>query len=431
MSKRITLAALALTATCSFAQTRAPIEADRVVAVVNSQAITLSELRTRVAAFQNQLKARNTPLPPVDQLTQQMLERMIVEQAQLQTAQESGIQIVDEELDAALRRIAEGNRMTLPAFKAALEKDGMAWAAFREEIRSEMIISRLREREVDSRVSVTDGELDNYLALVASSGDANVQFNLSHIIVRVPESATPEQLRRLREKAEFALSQLRSGDDFGKVAAGFSDAPDAVSGGVLGMRPADRLPALYLEEAKKLKSGEISPVVRSPAGFHIVKLIQRQGGAEDLPAIRQTHARHILVKVNELISDGEARRKLESVRERLVNGGDFAELAKQYSDDLSGTKGGDLGWMNQGDTVPDFEKAMDALKIGELSPLVRSPFGYHLIMVMERRTDQGSPERKRLVARQALRERKAEEAYDDWVRQLRDKTYVEYKLEDK
>lgn len=431
MFKRIILAALVLMATSGFAQSPLPIEADRVVAVVSSQVITLSELRARVSDIQRQLKARNTPLPPLDQLTQQVLERLIVEQAQLQMAQDSGIQISDEELDAALRRIAEGNRMTLPDFRSALEKDGMAWPAFRDQIRSEMVISRLREREVDSRVNVSDGEVENYMATVAATGDAQLQLNLSHIIVRVPENATPDQLRRLREKAEFALAQLRNGEDFGKVAAGFSDAPDAVSGGVIGLRPADRLPSLYLEEAKKLKPGDVSTVVRSPAGFHIIKLLQRQGGMDNLPALRQTHARHILIKVNDLVSDAEAKRKLESVRERIVNGADFAELARQYSEDLSGAKGGDLGWMNQGDTVPEFEKAMDALKIGDTSALVRSPFGYHLIQVLERRTDEGSPERKRLVAKQALRERKAEEAYEDWVRQLRDKTYVEYKLEDK
>lgn len=418
-----------LVSTTSFAA--APVEVDRIVAVVNDQAITSFDLRERVQTIKRQLAARNTPLPPDNVLNQQILERMIVEQAQVQHAKETGLQVSDEELDAAMRRIAENNKLALPEFRSAVEHDGVNWARFREEIRKEILLSRLRERDVDSRISVTDGEVDNYLATVATSGDPDVQLNLSHIVIRVPDQVTPEQLRRLREKAEAALSQLRQGEDFGKVAASFSDAPDGLSGGELGLRPADRFPGLYVEEARKLKPGEISTVFRSPAGFHIVKLVARQGGTENLPPLNQTHARHILIKVDDLVSDAEARRKMEGLRERLANGGDFAELAKLYSNDLSASKGGDLGWMNQGDTVPEFERAMDALKIGEISQPVKSPFGYHLIQVLERRTDEGSPERKRLAARRALRERKADEAYEDWVRQTRDRAYVEYKLDDR
>ncbi len=225
------------------------------------------------------------------------------------------------------------------------------------------------------------------------------------------------------------MAQLRNGEPFAKVAAAFSDGGDAMAGGVLGLRAKDRLPALYVEAAQKLKVGEVSEVLRSPAGFHIIRLLERKGGVDALPALRQTHARHILIKVNEVVSDAEARHKLEGLRERIVNGGDFAELAKLHSNDLSSAKGGDLGWLYQGDTVPEFEKAMDALKLNELSQAIKSPFGYHLIQVLERRTDEGSPERKRLAARQALRERKADEAYDDWLRQVRDRAYVEYKLE--
>lgn len=428
---RILFVLLALCVSAVTARAATPVEVDRIVAIVNDQAITLFELRERVTTIKRQLSARNTPLPPDSVLSQQILERMIVEQAQMQHARETGLQVADDELDAALRRIAENNKFALPEFRMAVERDGVNWNRFREDVRKEILLSRLRERDVDSRISVTDGEVDNYLATVSISGDPDVQLNIAHIVVRVPDQVTPEQLRFLREKAESALSQLRQGEDFGKVAAGFSDAPDGLSGGVLGLRAADRLPGLYVEEVRKLKPGETSTVFRSPAGFHIIKLLQRQGGTENLPPINQTHARHILIKVDDLVSDAEAKRKMEGLRERLVNGGDFAALAKLYSNDLSASKGGDLGWMNQGDTVPEFERAMDSLKIGEISEPVKSPFGYHLIQVLERRTDEGSPERKRLAARRALRERKADEAYEDWIRQVRDRAYVEYKLEDR
>ncbi|HEX5392801.1 MAG TPA: peptidylprolyl isomerase [Rhodocyclaceae bacterium] len=421
-----------LLGTCAsaFAQKRVPIDADRVVAVVNDEAITLSELQARQATVERQLQGQSGSLPSKDILARQILERLIVDRAQLQLARDSGISVADAELDAALRRIAETNRMPLTEFRERLEKDGMRWSKFREEVRQEITISRLRDREVDSRVVVTDGEVDNYLSNVAANGDADAQVNISHVLIRTPEQATPEQLTKLSNKADQALAQLRAGEPFAKVAAAFSDSPDGLNGGVIGLRPLDRLPGLYAEAAKKLQPGEVSSVLRSPAGFHIVKLLERKGGVDSLPALRQTHARHILIKVNEVVSESEALHKIEGLRERLVNGGDFAELAKLHSQDLSSTKGGDLGWLNQGDTVPEFEKAMDALKIGELSQPVKSPFGYHLIQVQERRTDEGSPERKRLAARQALRERKAEEAYDDWVRQLRDRTYVEYKLDE-
>jgi peptidyl-prolyl cis-trans isomerase SurA len=409
-----------------------PIEVDRVVAVVNDEVITLYELRSRLATVERQLQKQGTPLPPRAVLEQQLLERMIIDRVQIQFAKETGMRIGDGEVDAALRRIAEGNRLSLPDFKAALERDGIKWAKFREDIRDEMTVARLREREVDNRVVISEGEIDNYLASAeAQGGNASQMMQLAHIIVRVPEQTTPQQLAKISARADQALQQLRAGDDFAKVAAVFSDAPDALSGGVMAARPVDRLPSLYADAAKNLKPGEVSGVLRSPAGFHIVKLLGRQGGAAAMPALKQTRARHILIKVNELVSEGEARRKLVMIKERLDNGADFAELARLNSNDLSAAKGGDLGWLYQGDTVPDFEKAMDALKIGEISQPVQSPFGFHLIQVLERRTEEASPERRRLVARAALRERKSDETYQDWIRQMRDRAYVEYRLEDK
>lgn len=410
---------------------RAPVEVDRVVAVVNEEAITLHELRARLLAMERQLRSQGTQMPPRDAVERQVLERMIMDRVQLQFARETGVRVADGELDGALRRIAENNRLALPDFRAALEQDGISWNKFREEIRDEMTISRLREREVEGRIVISEGEIDNFLAGPQTALDAEVTVNLAHIVVRVPEQADPGQLMRISARAQQALQQLRKGENFAKVAASFSDAPDGLSGGAMGARPLDRLPALYADAVKALQPGEVSEILRSPAGFHIVKLIDKSGGPAVGKAIRQTHARHILIKVNEVVSEAEARRKLVAIKERLDNGTDFAEQARLNSNDLSAAKGGDLGWLYQGDTVPEFERAMDALKPGEISQPVQSPFGWHLIQVFERRTDEASPERQRLFARQALRDRKADEAYEDWLRQMRDRAYVEYRLEDR
>ena len=424
------------------AQTRRPepVEVDRIIAVVNDEAITAFELRARLAKVENQLRGQNVQLPPRDVLERQLLERMITDRVQLQFAKETGLRISDIELDAAMRRIAEGNRLSLQEFRAALEKDGIPWAKFREEIREEIVLSRLRDREVESRTVVSDGEIDNYLAN-PDQGDnvGNIEVQTAHIVLRVPEQASPDQLMRIGARAQAALDQLRRGENFAKVAATYSDAPDGLSGGAMGTRPLDRLPALYADAIKKLKPGEVSDILRSPAGFHIVKLIDKQSDAGTrsaaslklAQALKQTHARHILIKVNELVSEAEAKRKLVALKERIDNGADFAELARLNSNDLSAAKGGDLGWLYQGDTVPDFEKAMDALKINETSEPVQSPFGFHLIQVLERRTEDATAERQRLAARQVLRERKSDEAYQDWVRQIRDRAYVEYRIEDR
>lgn len=412
------------------AQTRRPIAVDRVIAVVNAEAITRHELNERVSAVERQLKGRGTPPPPRDVLERQLLERLIVDRVQLQFAQEIGLSVPDAELDAALRRIAENNRLSLADFRAALERDGIEWRGFREEIRAELVIARLREREVESRIVISDSEIDNYLANPVQA-HADAQVTIGHIIVRVPEQADATVLARLRARAEEVLQLLRAGQDFSQVAASHSEAPDALTGGRLEPRPVDRLPALYAEAIAPLRPGEVSGVLRSPAGFHIVKLVERSGGDATQYVIRQTRARHILIKPSELVSAEEARHKLTGIRERIEHGGDFAELARLHSSDMAAAQGGELGWLYQGDTVPDFERAMDALAVGEISQPVPSPFGWHLIQVLERKNAEAGDERKRLIARQVLRERKSDEAYEDWLRQMRDRAYVEYRLEER
>ena len=406
-----------------------PVEADRIVAVVGGDVITYYELRNRLASALKQLQKQGTPLPPQDVLERQMLERLIMDSVQLQYARESGLRIDDAQLDQAIGRIAANNKMTMQQFHQALEKDGIAYAKFREEIRNELTTVRLREREVDSKLVISDGEIDNYLENQVASGGGE-EYQLAHILLRAPESASPEQLQKLRQRGEQALARARAGENFAVLTAAFSDAPDALQGGSLGWRQLDRLPSLYSETAVRLSTGEVSELLRSSAGFHIIKLVAKRGGSAPA-SVQQTHARHILVRINEVVSESEARRKLENVRERIVNGVDFAEQARLYSQDGSAAKGGDLGWLSPGDTVSEFERAMDALKAGELSPVVQSPFGMHLIQVQERRERDVSLERQRGVARQALRERKLDEAYQDWLRQLRDRTYVENRLEEK
>ncbi|MBN8443281.1 MAG: peptidylprolyl isomerase [Thauera sp.] len=401
---------------------------DRIVAVVNSEVITAQELKLRIDQAVRQLKRQGVELPPAEVLERQMLERLIVERAQLQLARETSLGVDEATLERAIARIAENNKLGLDQLRATLEKDGVSWSSFRDQIRTEILLTRLREREVDNKVVVTDAEVDNFLA---SNPDAfsNEEYLVSHILLGAPERATPEQIERLRARAEAVMARLRSGEDFARVAAATSDAPDAVSGGSLGWRKLDRVPALFADAARKLKPGEISPPLRSAAGVHIVKLVDRRG-AEAVAAqkLEQTRARHILVKTSAVLSDTEAEARLRALRERVVNGADFGELAKASSADLSAAKGGDLGWVNPGDTVPEFERVMNALKPGEVSQPVRSPFGWHLIQVMERRVQDVTEERKRGIARAALRERKAEQAYEDWVRQLRDSTYVDNRL---
>lgn len=415
------------------AQRDAPEAVDRIVAVVNSEVITYQELHNRLATAERQLRQQNVPLPETSVLEKQLLDRLVMERVQLQYAQESGLTTSDADLDGALQRIAQNNKLTLPAFREALEKDGINWSRFREEIRNEITLTRLRDREVNNRVFISDGEIENYLKNPQdSAADSATEVSIAHIVLRVPENPTQTQLMSIGVRAQTALDQIRRGEDFAKVAASYSESPDALAGGVIEARPLDRLPPIYAEAVKKMQVGEVSEVLRSPVGFHIVKLISKRSTSTNPLAenITQTHARHILIKVNDQVSDADAQHKMLSIKERLDNGADFAEMARLYSDDLSASKGGDLGWLYPGDTVPEFEKAMNALQPNQISVPVKSPFGYHIIQVLERRTGSVSPERQRLIARQVLRERKSDEVYQEWLRQLRDRAYVEYRLEE-
>jgi peptidyl-prolyl cis-trans isomerase SurA len=321
--------------------------------------------------------------------------------------------------------------MTPEEFRKALEKEGTSYAKFREDIRNEIIVQRLRERDVDGRVTVSESEVDNFLATQNAQAGGDVEYRLSHILVLVPEQASPEQIEVKRARAEDALKQIRGGTEFAQVAAGFSDAQDALQGGSLGWRTAARMPTVFAEQVRTMKPGDVSDVLRSANGFHIVK-VQEVRNRDTPTIVEQTHARHILIKVNEIVSDSEAKLRIERIRDRIVSGGTrFEDQAKLSSDDGSASKGGDLGWVSPGDTVPAFEQAMNALKIDELSPPVRTTFGWHVIQVTGRRTQDITAERKRDQARQALRQRKSDEMFQDWLRQTRDRAYVEIKTDER
>ncbi len=408
----------------------APVPLDRIVAVVNNSVITANELGAKVDQAYKQLALRDTPPPPRPLLTKQLLERMITEKVLLQTAEDSNIRITGDALDRSLERIASQNNMDLSAFQAALAKDGVDFNAFRQQIKNEMTIARLREREVDNRVVVTEAEIDNLISTRKQDPTSQTEYSLAHILVLAPEGASPDQLTLLREKAEKARAELAAGGNFSQVSASYSDAQNALQGGAMGWRSEAKLPSLFLDALKDLKVGDHTPILRSANGFHILKLLNKRGVDATL-IVSQTPARHIQIKTNEVVSDQDAVVRLLELRDRLVNGGaDFANLAKLHSGDLSASRGGELNWLNPGDTVPEFERAMNALAINAISEPVRSPFGWHLIQVLERRDQDVSKERMRMEARRALRERKSEEAFQDWIRQTRDRAYVEYRLEE-
>lgn len=415
---------------------RQPVLVDAIVAVVNTDVITMKELNDRVQIIEQRMRRQNMQVPPRDLLQKQLLERLIVNRAQMQMARDLGVRVDDTMLDRAVARIAEQNGITVQVLRDQLERDGVSFARFRDEIREEITLQRLREREVDNKLQITESEIDSFLASsTARSADAQQEINIAQILVRVPENASAQQIADRKKRAEQAIEQLKSGGEFAKVAASFSDAGDALTGGELGWRSPARLPQLFVDAVDKLADGEIAPLVRSANGFHVLKLVGRRAVGSTKPGaanvVQQTRARHILIKVSQIVSAAEARRKMLELKSRLDNGAaKFEDLARLYSNDGSASKGGELGWIYPGDTVPEFERAMNALKPGEVSQPVESPFGYHLIEVLERKTEELSRERQRLAARQALREQKLEEAYEDWLRQLRDRAYVEYRLDD-
>ena len=405
------------------------LKIDRIVALVEQTVITEKELNDRIKTLVNQLNKQKIEIPPTDVLQKQMLERMVLEKLQISFAQQTGLKVEDALLDKTIERIAEQNKLDLAEFKKALASEGMSFRRFREDLRNEILLSRLKEREVDSKLSITEAEVENYLSLQSKEQQSD-EYNLSHILIRTPEDASPNKLAELKRKADDAFNQIKSGKDFAQVSAALSDAPNALEGGQLGWKNITQLPSLFADAVRNLKPGQTTEILRSANGFHIIKLNERRGGSSPL-VITQSHLRHILIKVSEVTSEKEARQRMEIIRERAEHGEDFAELAKQYSEDSSASNGGDLGWVNPNENLPELDRAMEKLAIAEISPIIKSQFGIHIIQVTERRQQDMSKEAAKLKARQEIRARKSDEAYQDWIRELRDKAFVEIRLEDK
>jgi peptidyl-prolyl cis-trans isomerase SurA len=403
---------------------------DRILIVVNDDIITAREVDNRLAAVHKRLAAQKVNLPPDAVLRRQVMERMVIERLQLQLARQLGFTASDERLERAIHQIAEQNHKTPEALKREAEAEPGGWRAFREELRAQLLVQQLIEREVHHRVTVGDAEVESFLTNQAKR-DGGAEYNLSHILIALPEAASPEAIARARQQVEQIRAELARGGDFGQLAVAHSQGQNALEGGNLGWKPAGQLPDLFANALRDLPPGAVSEVLRSPNGFHLLRLNARRGGGTTVK-VTQTHARHILIKTGELVSLPEARRRAALLRERLLGGEDFAQAAHANSEDLgSASNGGDLGWLNPGQTVPEFEKAMDALQPGDTSEPVQSPFGVHLIQVLERRERDVSQERERAAARQQIQARKADERYEQWLRQLRDEAFVEYRLEEK
>lgn len=399
---------------------------DSIVAVVNDDVITRYELDDRLRTVKEQLQKQGTELPAVDMLEKQLLERMIIDLLQAQFAKESGIRVDDTQLDMAITRIAQQNSFpTLAEFRAKLESEKIDYKKFREEIRGEIISTRLREREVESKLIISESEVDNYLANKIKMGGSGEEFHLAHIQVSVPEQASAEKIQAARDRIQQALLQLQRGADFAQVAAGSSDAKNALTGGDLGWRTSDAIPQLFMNELQNLQAGKITGVLRSPSGFHILKLLGKRSG-KGATEITQTRARHILIKTSELVPDAEAQKRITEIKQRIEEGADFADQAKRYSEDGSAQQGGDLDWVSPGQTVPEFEEVMNKLQPGMME-VAQTQFGWHLIKVIERRTADVGEQQQRQQARIAIGTAKSDEQYQDWLRQLRDHAFVEYR----
>jgi peptidyl-prolyl cis-trans isomerase SurA len=399
---------------------------DRIVAVVNNEVLLESELVDMEQTVRQQLHQRNATMPPSDVLRKQVMERLILQKVQLQKAESTGIRVGDDALNAALKQIADNNKITLSEFRDVLAKDGYNFVDFRDSIREEMIINRLRKSQVEDRVVVSDREVDTYLKTQAVQGGSETSYHLLHMLINVPEAASPEQVQVAQDKLNVIKSLLDAGGDFSEVASGYSDGQNALEGGDLGWRKKGELPSLFADVVPELAVGEVSKPLRSGSGYHLVMVKDKK--SEETHLVKQTLASHILIKTNELTTDDDAKKRLEQLRERILNGDDFEELARAHSDDTgSAIEGGSLGWSSPGAMVPEFEEKMNELPIGGVSEVFKSRFGWHLIKINDRREENMAEEFNRNKARSVIRQRKIEEDLESWLRELRDESYVEYR----
>ncbi len=405
-------------------------QADHIVAVVNSEPVTNNEVRARMARVLRQIQQSGGAQPPLDVLATEVMEQIIVEKAQIQLAKEGGVTVDELAIDQAEQNIARRNEVSKEEMLRRLAADGVSHEQFRLELRRQLTLQRLREREVDARVRVSEPEIDQFLREQSPQGAdlARTELNIAQVLVVVPEGASDAQVAAAQARAQGVADKARAEGDFAALAREFSDAPGAANtGGQMGLRPADRYPDLFVEAVASLPVGGVAGPVRSGAGFHVLKLIEKSRAS--LPAtVVQSHARHILLRTGAQLSEAAAAERLADYRRRILAGqADFAQLAREHSQDGSAKQGGDLGWTNPGTFVPEFEEAMDALKPGEVSQPLVSRFGVHLIQLQERREQRLSPREQREVARQAVRMKKTEDAYTTWTQEVRGRAYVEYR----
>ena len=402
-------------------------QVDFVVALVNSEPITNSELQAELQRVQQQLALQRRPLPDKNELARQVLERLIGDQIQLQLAKQSGIRIDEAAVDLAEQNVARQNQLSVADMRRQLVAEGVSMPQFRTQLRNQLTLTRLRERELEPRGRVTELEIDQYLREAQSnSGPTTQQINLAQILVVVPDDASDAQVATLRARAEALLARIRAGEDFNNLARTASDAPDRSNGGQLGMRTSDRYPSLFVDATQALALGEVSALVRSGAGFHLLKVMERQDANLPPATVMQTRSRHILLRPGPQLSEAAARDRLLGYRGQIQAGqADFAALARQHSQDSSAAQGGDLGWANPGMFVPEFEQVMNRLAPGQVGEPLVSRFGVHLIEVLERRRVETSQREQREAVRGLLRDKKLEEAYLLWAQDQRSRAYVE------
>lgn len=400
---------------------------DRIVAVVNDDVVMFSELEDRIRTIASQLQQKNQPLPPLPVFEKQILESIIISKVQLQAADRTGIRVDDETLNIGVQNMAQQNGVSLREFRNILEADGYSFEKFREDIRNEITISRLRQKQIVNRISVTEREIDNYLANAETQGLVETRYHIGHILIAVSEGANEAEQQQKRQLAEQVLAELQAGQDFVSMAQKVSDGQQATEGGNLGWRKQKEIPSLFSDPISTMRVGEVSEIIENVSGFHIIKL--HAVSSADKKMISQTRASHILIKVNEVTTHEVAREKLQQFLYRIEQGEGFAQIAKANSDDMiSALEGGDLGWRSPGELVPEFEQEMNNLNLGDVSEPFQTQFGWHIVKVLERRDFDNTENAKRTQAREALRQRKIKENEQEWLRNLREEAYVEYRL---
>lgn len=401
---------------------------NRIVAVVNDDVITALELESEVEEIKKQLSSQNTRLPPDSVIKKQILDRMILQLLQLQRAEKVHIRVDDEMVNRALNNIANQNNLSLEGLRNTIERQGNDFSHFRDRVREGIIISQLQKSQVFNRITVTRQEIDTFLKNQSLRGAENAEYNLGHILIALPEGANAEQIQQAKDKAESIIAKLKNGADFAQMAIANSDGQKALEGGELGWRNVNSLPTLFSDWLQNTEINDISDAIRSPNGFHILKLLGKRSN-EKQHIVTQTHVRHILIRTDEFTNSEEARKRLLKIRERIINGEDFSQLAKLHSDDPgSAEKGGDLGWVDPGVMVPPFEKAFKELAVNTISDPVKTRFGWHIIEVLGRRSHDNTELVKRNKARESILSRKSEPALQNWFRGLKDGSYIDIRL---